>query len=323
MTWSSRSRGEGGLATPRLALALAAFAVALFAGLASVTPALAHHPTYEAARDCDESWSATATYVGGPFLRRIEVSNVVVNGVAFAPGAGFVLVSPGLYRWEGVSSGFTIFDRSGTGDFVGGASNWGGTITQYYDSNPGLGVTWSVGGTAGGNPASVDVEEPEAEGPCEEGEPNLEIDKSGPGSVGLGGEITYTITVTNTGDAPAQNVVVTDSLSGPGEIIDISVSPGSPTCETSDEFPCSLGDIDPEDDVTITVTVQASQEECGEIDNSASAAAAHPPPTPPRPKDGGGNAVMELVWGEGDLNLQIDKSGPGPVGLGGEVTYTI
>src|SRR3989304_2694005 len=92
-------------------------------------------------------------------------------------------------------------------------------------------------------------------------------------AVGPGGEITYTITVTNTGDAPAQNVVVTDSLSGPGEIIDISVSPGSPTCETSDEFPCSLGDIDPEEDVTITVTVQASQEEGGEIDNSAAGAA--------------------------------------------------
>jgi len=325
MTWSSRSRGEGGLATPRLALALAAFAVALFAGLASVTPALAHHPTYEAARDCDENWSATATYVGGPFLRRIEVSNVEVNGVAFAPawsnapGAGFVLVSPGLYRWEGTSSGFTIFDRSGTGDFVGGASNWGGTITQYYDSNPGLGVTWSVGGTAGGNPASVDVEEPEAEGPCEEGEPNLEIDKSGPGSVGLGGEITYTITVTNTGDAPAQNVVVTDSLSGPGEIIDISVSPGSPTCETSDEFPCSLGDIDPEDDVTITVTVQASQEECGEIDNSASAAADDLTPV----TDDSGNEVDVIGCEEGEPNLQIDKSGPGSVGLGGEVTYTI
>src|SRR3990172_8554554 len=83
MTWSSRSRGEGGLTTPRLALALAAFAVALFAGLASVTPALAHHPTYEAARDCDENWSATATYVGGGGLRMIVVRDVVVNGEDF------------------------------------------------------------------------------------------------------------------------------------------------------------------------------------------------------------------------------------------------
>ncbi|HEY4685885.1 MAG TPA: hypothetical protein VII57_07550, partial [Dehalococcoidia bacterium] len=32
-----------------------------------------------------------------------------------------------VFVWVGIDRGFTIFDRSGTGDFVGGASNWGGT----------------------------------------------------------------------------------------------------------------------------------------------------------------------------------------------------
>ncbi|HLF71192.1 MAG TPA: DUF11 domain-containing protein, partial [Dehalococcoidia bacterium] len=103
---------------------------------------------------------------------------------------------------------------------------------------------------------------------------DIDIDKDpSTGSVSLGGTFTYDIQVENTGDSLAENVVVTDNLTGNGEIIDISVSPGSPACESSNNFPCNLGDIAAGDSVTITVTVRAGEDDCDPINNSATASA--------------------------------------------------
>lgn len=44
------------------------------------------------------------------------------------------------------------------------------------------------------------------------GQPKLEVVKTGPASVELGDEVTWVVTVTNTGSAEATNVVVTDTL---------------------------------------------------------------------------------------------------------------
>jgi len=74
---------------------------------------------------------------------------------------------------------------------------------------------------------------------------DLGITKSGPPSVGLGQNITYTINVTNTGALAAANTFVSDPT--PAGLTPVSVSGGG--CSA---FPCALGTINPGGSVLIT-----------------------------------------------------------------------
>jgi uncharacterized repeat protein (TIGR01451 family) len=137
--------------------------------------------------------------------------------------------------------------------------------------------------------------------------------------VDLGGTFTYSIVVTNIGNANASNVVVTDTFSGGGvgTIIQISSGDGVFDCEgTPGAFPCNLATIAVGDSVTITVTVQASAEACGTIDNSATADSAETSPV----TDNTGNEVSVTGC---IVDLDIAKSGPASVDAGGAGTYTI
>ena len=183
MRGSTRPLGLISASVLLLALFVAVAAVAL---LGVISPALAHHPDYNASADC-YSYSAESTYTGGTGRRLILISEVRVNGEAYDPAwsnansdpapdnSGNVANPPGSngvvaygayagpkpppigaqgqnYLWTGIDEGWTIFDRSG-GPPVGGTANWGGKITQYeYKNN-----TWVQGG---GDPSQVTVTQP-------------------------------------------------------------------------------------------------------------------------------------------------------------------
>jgi uncharacterized repeat protein (TIGR01451 family) len=69
-------------------------------------------------------------------------------------------------------------------------------------TNTTYGVTCAQGVSASGNPVETTVESA----------PVLDIDKSAAGTVQAGGLLTYTIVVSNTGNANATGVVVTDTI---------------------------------------------------------------------------------------------------------------
>ncbi|HEX5937760.1 MAG TPA: DUF11 domain-containing protein, partial [Actinomycetota bacterium] len=98
-------------------------------------------------------------------------------------------------------------------------------------------------------------------------EPDVTVEKANdpPGAVLQGGTITYTLTVSNEGDADATGVAVTDQL--PAGVTFVSATAG---CDVSaGTVTCALGDIGPGASLFVHVTVSVDEMTCGTIDNSA------------------------------------------------------
>jgi len=163
--------------------AFMAVIAAAILGVSVISVAFAHHNVYTPDRECDESWSATATYVGGDSERLIVLTDVVINNAAFDASwesglsgsfatAGFPASSAfaagqepsGTVRWwwSGVDGGGTIFNRSGgAGTFN---SSWGGKIILFAKDGDGKWTT--VGASGGGFPATYNITAPAAPSGC-------------------------------------------------------------------------------------------------------------------------------------------------------------
>ncbi|HUS92148.1 MAG TPA: DUF11 domain-containing protein [Phycisphaerae bacterium] len=97
--------------------------------------------------------------------------------------------------------------------------------------------------------------------------PALVLTKSGPKTRYVGRPVTYTITVKNTGDAPAKNTVVTDAV--PAGTQFVSASNGGKLAGSGVTW--QVGTIEPNGSATVTMTVNATRR--GTIRNTATAEA--------------------------------------------------
>ena len=97
-----------------------------------------------------------------------------------------------------------------------------------------------------------------------------------PDPVGDGGEVTYTLTVTNAEGVPASGVTVTDTL--PADMAFLSATPSSGSCTGAGTFSCTLGPV--AQGGTETVTVRAKALRAGTITNTATVSAIQPDPNP-------------------------------------------
>jgi len=142
---------------------------------------------------------------------------------------------------------------------------------------------------------------------------DLGITKTGPASVALGSNITYTINVTNTGALAAANTFVSDPT--PAGLTPVSVSGGG--CSA---FPCAVGTINPGGSVVITAvfnvppgfaspsvtntaTVSTSSSESNLANNSATAV------TP--------------VSGTGIADLSVLKAGPAQAAFNDVIDFAV
>ena len=93
------------------------------------------------------------------------------------------------------------------------------------------------------------------------------IDKAASaGTVTVGDNITYTLTITNSGSYTATNVLVTDTL--PVEVSYVSAVPSQGTCqEVSGEVQCDLGTLLNQGTATVTIVVTTAQ--TGNVTNTA------------------------------------------------------
>lgn len=164
------------------------------------------------------------------------------------------------------------------------------------------------------------------------GSPQLAIVKeSSAPQVSAGDSFTYTITVTNTGDASASPVLISDDLddSLTGVSASFDVDPGSAggtgsctvgagntiSCPLSGTITLDQSNGTDSDEVVVTITATAPADSCPTLVNTATAQIGQGAPV-------SSNQVIVEVTGCA-LGLHFSKNGPSSVSQGGTVTYHV
>jgi uncharacterized repeat protein (TIGR01451 family)/fimbrial isopeptide formation D2 family protein len=179
--------------------------------------------------------------------------------------------------------------------------------------------TWvnavTVSGTAPDpNPANDQAAEPTTV--LNAGEADVAITKAGPLTVARGGNLTYTLVVTNRGTVAATLVQVTDPLAVAG----VTFLSNAGDCGTA--FPCDLGTLNPGDTRTIvsTFAVDAAYAGPATIVNTAAVTST----TPDSNLSNNNAAVSTLVGDAASADLTVVKfDSPDAAVAGTAVTYTL
>ncbi len=142
---------------------------------------------------------------------------------------------------------------------------------------------------------------------------------SNPPSVLAGDQVTYVLTVSNTGTAPADNVVVSNQLPAGVTLVSVSVSQGFVQPSMGPSQVANLGTIAVGGSATMTIVGQTGvNTPLGPIADTASVTSLEPDPTP-------ANELVSInttVESATDLAVQLSVP-PGPILAGSDLTYTI
>ena len=140
---------------------------------------------------------------------------------------------------------------------------------------------------------------------------DLSIKKTGPAQVNLGDTITYSITVTNTGNTTVQHATFTDPLPPNTGLITL----GFGCSFAMGKITCDVGTLNP-GDTSSPVVVVIFPLKVGTYVNTASV------PTDGTPSDDS-STVTTIVGTTPVVDLGILKTGPSQVSLGDNITYNI
>jgi uncharacterized repeat protein (TIGR01451 family) len=108
---------------------------------------------------------------------------------------------------------------------------------------------------------------------------DLSLTKTGPATAPSGGQINYTITVTNNGPDSSTNTTVTDIL--PAGVTFASATPSQGSCSGTTTVTCNLGTLASSASATISLVVNVTAPEGAVIVNTATADSDETDPTPP------------------------------------------
>jgi uncharacterized repeat protein (TIGR01451 family) len=138
-----------------------------------------------------------------------------------------------------------------------------------------------------------------------------------PDPVSAGGDVTYTVTVTNGGPDPATNVTLTDALHASTSFV--SATPSQGTCShAAGTVTCPLGNIANGATATITIVATTSAGSVPSITNTATADGTEADLTP------GNDTAIATTTVNPIADLSITKSDtPDPVAAAGTITYTL
>ena len=159
---------------------------------------------------------------------------------------------------------------------AGTVSEDGGTVTWNVGSvDPdGLStITLTLRGTTAGakvNTASATADgvdtAPEAQATTTVLVPAIEVEKIGRTALFVGNQATYTLTATNTGEAPLTNVTITDTIASGMSYV--SSSPEGTLSEDGDTVTWTVGNLAVDGEATVTLTLQGDT--VGTMVNTAS-----------------------------------------------------
>ncbi|MEA2568380.1 MAG: hypothetical protein QOI24_381 [Acidobacteriota bacterium] len=140
---------------------------------------------------------------------------------------------------------------------------------------------------------------------------DLSVVKSGPASTTPGQNVVYTVTVMNNGPSPAVNTIVNDVTP-----VGLAFQSNSGACTTA--YPCSVGTLASGQSVAITSTYTVPNNYASAtINNTASVSSSTNDPNSSNDASLASTTVAQTT------DLSISKSGPGVVGTGQNIVYTI
>jgi uncharacterized repeat protein (TIGR01451 family) len=152
---------------------------------------------------------------------------------------------------------------------------------------------------------------------------NVTVTKSNdpPGVVANEDTITYTLTVSNEGDATATGVTLTDPLPAGTTFVEATLG----CVEANGTVSCDLGEIDPDVSLDVDITVAVDEVACGPLDNVATVAASNE--SGPALDDNASNEVTNTVEcaepRRPDLQVTKSSAADGPLHEGDSFLYTI
>jgi len=130
-------------------------------------------------------------------------------------------------------------------------------------------------------------------------------------SVNAGDPIGFTITVTNTGDGTAKDVLVSDTLPGNAGL-SWSESPDSPDCSiAAGVLTCDFGDLAPDATRSVHISSPTTAESCGAVNNTASVTTSND----------GTDEDSDSTFVDCPA-IVVEKDGPATVYHGDQVTFT-
>ena len=133
-----------------------------------------------------------------------------------------------------------------------------------------------------------------------------------PGNVNLGQQVTYTATVSNSGNGPAGTVAFQDLLPGKATFVSANASQG--TCSGNPTIVCSLGSLNAGASATVTILVTAS---------AAGWMTDHGWVSSNPPGNWQHHRTVSVYVHDVSSNVNLNLAGtPGKLDVGGQVTYT-
>ncbi len=144
---------------------------------------------------------------------------------------------------------------------------------------------------------------------------DLVITKVGPATAAAGSQVTYTLTVTNSGPSDAQNVMVSDTLPAGETFVSASTGSGSGTSYSSG----NLGTLANANFITITLVAAVSPSQPGgTVTNTATVSSSTTDPNATN-----NTATFDTTVTVPQADLVITKVGPATAVAGTQVTYTL
>ena len=136
-----------------------------------------------------------------------------------------------------------------------------------------------------------------------------------PNPVPAGGQVTYVVTVSNSGNLAASNVTLSDQLPGSVSLVSASASQGTMMPNMGGgTVTAILGTISPGGSATLTIAVDTASTSLGTITDTATVSSnGNNPPALP---------INTTVLSSADVSINLSAS-PSPVFVGGQLTDTV